>query len=160
MVRRFVNLTNGIEAIPSIDGDYSFVRIQSTACEQKRWDFILQDLDNNFLMSLALGHECIVYDFGARKARPRAAYQGIEFIKFALAWRWLGEVNNAWVKGHNAKAYFLTSCNALDDRTKKKLDYFKRFLRTDTIRLASATAATIHDNHDEFYKEILRNNAR
>ena len=53
----FINLTNGIEALPTVDGDVSFIRIQSTACEQKRWDFLIQDLDNNFYTWLALGYE-------------------------------------------------------------------------------------------------------
>ena len=36
----------------------SFVRIQSTACEQQRFEAILQDLDSNLLLHLALGHWC------------------------------------------------------------------------------------------------------
>ena len=76
IVHNYINLTNGVEAISTLQGDYRFIRIQSTVCEQKLWDRLIQDLDYDFLMNLALGHKCIVYDFGARKPIPRAVYQG------------------------------------------------------------------------------------
>ena len=46
MVKVYLNLTNGIEFL---DNElmqarvYDFIRIQSTACEQKRWDFVIQE---------------------------------------------------------------------------------------------------------------------
>ena len=91
IVHNYINLTNGVEAIPKLQGDYRFIRIQSTVCEQKLWDRLIQDLDYDFLMNLALGHKCIVYDFGARKPIPRAVYQGLEFIKYVLHRRWLNK---------------------------------------------------------------------
>ncbi len=36
--------------------DCSFVRIQSTWCEQQRFDLILANLDAALLLHLALGH--------------------------------------------------------------------------------------------------------
>lgn len=79
--KRYVNLTNGIEAISQLNlSDYSFIRIQSTICEQKLWDRLIQDLDYDFLMNVALGNKCVVYDYGANKPIPRAIYQGLEFI--------------------------------------------------------------------------------
>lgn len=48
--KRYVNLTNGIEAISQLNlSDYSFIRIQSTICEQKLWDRLIQDLDYDSL---------------------------------------------------------------------------------------------------------------
>jgi hypothetical protein len=44
----------------------SFVRIQSTACEQQKWEALIRDVDANLLISLALGKSCIVYDYGSR----------------------------------------------------------------------------------------------
>jgi hypothetical protein len=35
-IYNYLNLTNGIEAISQIEGDYRFIRIQSTVCEQKQ----------------------------------------------------------------------------------------------------------------------------
>lgn len=61
----FINLTNGIEAIPELAiSDISFIRIQSCHCERQKFELIIDNLDYNFLMYLALGYECIVYDFG------------------------------------------------------------------------------------------------
>lgn len=71
--------------------DYRSIRIQSTICEQKNWDRLIQDLDYDFLMNLALGHKCVVYDFGAKKPIPRAVYQGLEFVKYVLNSRWLDQ---------------------------------------------------------------------
>lgn len=152
--KHFVNLTNGIEALPLLD-DYAFIRIQSTACEQKRWDALIQDLDYNFLMSLALGHTCVVYDFGARKNVPRAVYQGLEFVRYVLTRRWFGKHTSPFVKGHNCGSYFSEVYERLDDATFKKIDYFRKFLMTDEIRLTAETSATEHDGDHEFYRMML-----
>lgn len=86
----YINLTNGIEAIPILSEGYHFIRIQSTQCEQKHWDRVIQELDYDFLINAALGNECVIYDYGARKPNARAMYQGVEFIKYVLHRRWLG----------------------------------------------------------------------
>lgn len=151
----FVNLTNGIEAIPQIEGEYAFIRIQSTACEQKRWDFLLQDLDYNFLMALALGHHVVIYDFGANKPVPRAIYQGVEFIKYVLNRRWFGRETKAIVRGNDATRYFAQVYEQLEERTKRKLDYFRKFLMTDQLHIEVRTAATVHDGDYEWYRKVL-----
>jgi hypothetical protein len=45
-VVNFVNLSSGLVWLEMADGpaEYRLIRIQSTACEQKRWSFILEDL--------------------------------------------------------------------------------------------------------------------
>lgn len=80
----YINLTNGIEVLPVLTDEFKFIRIQSTACEQKLWDRIIQDLDYDFLLNAAIGNECVIYDYGAKKPIPRAIYQGVEFIKYVL----------------------------------------------------------------------------
>lgn len=155
MIKNFVNLTNGIEAIPNINSDYSFIRIQSTTCEQKRWDFLIQDLDNNLLMNLVLGNKCIIYDFGAKKKVPRALYQGVELLKFVLNKRWLNIDIIPYVKSHNCHTYFTEIYRKLDEKTLKKLDYFKKFLCTDNLDLEIWSDATIHDGQIDYYKNIL-----
>ena len=45
---------------------FSQVRIQSSHCEAQDFYGVLQNLDHNLLMHLALGYECRVYDFGSR----------------------------------------------------------------------------------------------
>jgi len=70
--RHFVNLSNGAEALPLLEGadlpgeHVSFCRIQSSHCEAQDFNGVLTNLDHNLLMHLALGFDCRVYDFGSR----------------------------------------------------------------------------------------------
>lgn len=114
-------------------------------------------------MNLALGHKCIVYDFGARKPIPRAVYQGLEFVKYVLNRRWLDKeyitnVNHSKNKErrNNCNDYFIKCYEQLEDRTKKKLDYFLPYINTEVIDLECVTDCTEHDGDKEFYREVLR----
>lgn len=166
ITHNYINLTNGIEAIPMLkfwNEDYRFIRIQSTICEQKNWDRLIQELDYDFLMNLALGHKCVVYDFGARKSIPRAVYQGLELVKYVLNRRWLDweyitNVNRSknQERKNNCNNYFGKCYQRLEDRTKKKLDYFLPYVITKKINLGCVTDCTQHDNDKEFYREILK----
>ena len=85
MIKNYINLTNGVEAIQEYSlQDYAFIRIQSTICEQHLWDRLFLDLDYDFLMNVALGNECRIYDYGTNKPIPRALYQGVALIKYVL----------------------------------------------------------------------------
>ena len=106
MDKLYINLTNGIEDIPFLSSFYSFIRIQSTWCEQKEWDKILQDLDYGFLMDLAIGNKCIVID-RSKRGTSRAIFQGLEFIKYALNKVWFNEdAVELWVRNCNVIKYF------------------------------------------------------
>lgn len=158
----YINLTNGIEAIPIIPTDqYRFIRIQSTLCEQKNWNRIIQDLDYDFLMNVALGNEVVIYDFGAGKPIPKAIYQGVEFIKYVLYKRWLNKeymtsVNRTRSEPirRDCNSYFESCYKNLDRRSKTKLDYFKPYV-VGVIRVETVTGVTRHDNDKGFYREIL-----
>lgn len=72
---------------------HSFTRIQSTACEQQNFEGVISELDPNLLTSLALGHVCLVYDCGSRITTwgvPRAAWYGVEFVRYCVTRLWLG----------------------------------------------------------------------
>ena len=164
MIKNYINLTNGIEAVQQYGlREYSFIRIQSTACEQHLWDRLFQDLDYDFLMNVALGNECVIYDYGTRKPVPRAIYQGVEFIKFALNKYWYGIENDVYIRrsqrtdyrGANARDYFNKEYELLSDITRKKLKYFQPYL-CGSINIRCVTSPTIHDNDKEFYANILR----
>jgi hypothetical protein len=157
----YINLTNGIEAIPAIPNGYRFVRIQSTMCEQHNCDRIIQDLDYDFLMNIAIGNECYIYDYGTNKPIPRAIYQGVEFLKYVLYKRWLDKeyLSNCNRKSgsdirRDSNSYFESCYMGLDKRTKKKLDYFKPYV-TGQINIFTITGSTIHDNDKKYYREIL-----
>jgi len=157
----YINLTNGIESLPTLPDGFRFIRIQSSTCERKLWNKLIQELDYDFLLNIAIGNECVIYDYGARKPVPRAVYQGIEFLKYVLYKRWLNEeyltdCNRS--KGNyirkDCNSYFESCYRNLDSRTKKKLDYFKPYV-VGEINIKTVTDATIHDGDKEFYKEIL-----
>lgn len=153
----YLNLTNGIEALEFLKpANLRFVRIQSTACEQKRWDFILQDLDYSFLMDIALGENVTVVDYSAKKENTRAVYQGLEFIKYVLNKYWLNKEYTPNVKGFNCSEYFKSVYDKLDKRTFKKLEYFKKFLKTNEIKLKGLCFKTEHDGDYEYYFELLK----
>ena len=161
IICNYINLTNGIEAIPSIGLDNCrFIRIQSTLCEQHLWDRIIQDLDYDFLMNLALGNKCIVYDFGAKKPKSRAMYQGLEFIKYVLSRRWLNKeyITNVSKKNNSKQCcnkYFDECYKKLESRSKKKIDYFIPYINCDLINLFCVSDSTTHDGDKTFYNNLL-----
>ena len=157
----YINLTNGIEALPKLLDGYRFIRIQSTICEQKLWDRIIQDLDYDFLLNVSIGNECMIYDYGARKPISRAVYQGVEFIKYVLHKRWLNKEyltdcnrSNGEHIRKDCNSYFESCYRNLEDRTKKKLDYFKPYV-SGVIDIKTVTDATIHDGDKNFYRNVL-----
>lgn len=168
MQKNYFNLTNGIEALldsSSTESNFGFVRIQSTWCERKEWMKILQDLDYDFLLNLALGNNIIVYDCGARKKYSRAIYQGVTWIEYALNKFWFGiDPDKILVKGKDSTEYFRHcydrifkfDSNKEKDALKKKLTYFKKFLNTDKIKLVGASKETDKDQCYEFYFSILK----
>ena len=89
----FINLTNGIEALPALDHSTQVCRIQSSRCEANDFYGVLQDLDHNLLFHLATGAECRIYDDGSRGTRwpgeveqkiPRAIWWGLVWVRYAL----------------------------------------------------------------------------
>ena len=93
----FINLTNGIEALPALDHSTQVCRIQSSRCEANDFYGVLQDLDHNLLFHLATGAECRIYDYGSRGTRwpgeveqkiPRAIWWGLVWVRYALEEVW------------------------------------------------------------------------
>ena len=154
-IKHFINLSNGIEYIPHIPNEYSFIRIQSTYCEQKRWNDILLELDYSFLMSLALGHKCIVYDKSAKHKVPRAIWQGLEWVKYTLNLVWFNKEVKAVTRGMNVTSYFNSQFLVLPRQTIKKLCYFKKFLITDKLDIEAITENTRNDSKYEVLKSLL-----
>ena len=157
----FLNLTNGIEALKRYNislNDIQFLRIQSTHLENEAFDKLLLTLDSNFLMWLALGYECVIYDFGAKSETSKAMYYGVEWIKYVLNIRWFGNYDAPIVKGKNVKQQFAQHYNNIDKKTKKQIDYYKKFLLTNQLNITSITSLTNNDNQPDFYLNILKRN--
>ena len=159
MNKIFINLTSGIEKLPPLLNKkigIDFLYIQSTACEQKRWGFILQDLDYNFLLCLATGISCSIIDCSAHHKTSRAMWQGVEWIKYALSRRWLNKIYTPKVRGMNCEKYFNEQYNKLSKQTFKKVDYFKKFILTDNININIVCSQSKHHGDDIFFKEELK----
>ena len=153
----YINLTNGIEYLPELK-NYNFIKIQSSICEMKKWNYLLQDLDNNFLMNLALGNKCIIYDCSNKKQIPRSFYQGLEFIKYVLNLIWFNKNYIPIVNTINCSKYFYNEYKKLDKRIKKKIKYYKKFLMTDKLNINIISKKTNLDGKYNIYKKILEDN--
>lgn len=158
-VINFINLTNGIQAISDYQlTDYQFIRIQSSICESQNWERLIEQIDTNLLMHLALGDCCIIYDYSANKKVSRALYQGIAFLEFILERRWFNR-NSPMIIRHMIcndtyyeDAYQKIRRNKL---IKKKLDYFKKFLNIGNLNIIIKCDYTKYDSKYDKYKEMI-----
>jgi len=160
---KFINLTNGIEYLPEIGPIDGFVRIQSTACEQKRWWRIIRDLDYTFLLAVASGIAVTVYDTSQKKNVPRALYQGIEWIRYALSRRWLDSEVIPIVRGCNCQAYFRECYDRFSEersRGLQKLDYVGKLTAPNALNLQIVSKPTHLDGRYDIYREILVRESR
>ena len=157
ITRNFINLTNGIQAIEDYGlVDVRFIRIQSTACEQKRWEDIFMQLSDDFLISAALGHQCLVYDYGARKDTPRAIWQGLEWIKYLLWRSWYDRPYRPIGRAITMEPYFAEQYSNLSPRAKARLMYFARYCPPEKgLRIFSVTRPTEHDGDYGYFAETL-----
>jgi hypothetical protein len=136
----FVNLTNGLLAIDLYHlEDYRYVRIQSTWCEQKRWEDILWTLSDDFLMACAKGEICYVFDFSERRKSTRAVWQGLEWIKFVLYRRWYGETYMPEGRVKVAGKYFQEQYEKLSKKVLNRIDYYGKFCSGHNIFIHGVT---------------------
>lgn len=167
MTYHYINLTNGIEAIKTLppNTNFRFCRIQSTVCEQHLWDKLLLELSDDLLLNLALGHTCIIYDYGARKTVPRSIHTGVEFIRYVLNRRWFNRCCSPTIQRNDHTSVkvdhlFDHYYRNLSKNAKHKIDYFKHYLSTDTINLQTKTDATVHDGDYAYYRNILQERSK
>lgn len=154
----YLNLTNGLEYLDEVE-DYKLIRIQSSLCEQKCWDKLIQELDYNFLFDLAQGKLVQIYDTSRNKKESRALYQGVEFIRYVLLRRWFNIESTeiqAVVKEHTVTQYFETEYKKLSKNTKKKLDYVKKFVNSNGIHITRVCKKSLYDGQYEYFKRILK----
>lgn len=168
VARHFVNLKNGIEAVPALRDlglDFDFVRIQSTMCEAGDMEKVVGELDANFLLAAALGYSCVVYDYGSRdkkRGTPRALWYGLEFVRYALNVEWFGAPDRVPVlRGKNVSHNFSRALRGFSKSAKKKLRYYRKFLTDDVkkrgrVRLVGVYQFTPHDDDETFYATLVR----
>lgn len=143
----FINLTNGIEAIPDLP-NWSVVRICSTTIEKEDWEYLIGDLDHNLLFFLSQGVDCHIYDFGTRREFSKTISFGVPFIKNVLTHCWLGI--------HFPPADKLMRAETKSSQhMKRKVNYYRKILRTSEVRLFGHSKRTEHDGDMSYYQEIL-----
>eukprot|EP00873_Tetraselmis_striata_P034331 jgi/Tetstr1/454595/TSEL_041489.t1 len=159
----FLNLTNGLEALPVLHQaglPYGFCRVQSTACEQQKFEQLMNEIDANLLMSLAAGHCCLVWDYGSRnrkRAVPRAIWYGLEFARFALNKEWLARDTDAYLRGVKVTDQFAKHLKGFSRSTKRRIRYFRRYVPAGAVevRLYGVYQATEHDDDWEYYRDLF-----
>ena len=175
-LRHFINLTNGVEAIPGLlaagvkESEINYVRIQSTHCESRNYNGILENLDSTFLMNLARGNVCLVYDYGSRGTGkligednekfgiPRAYWLGVEWIRHALASVWNLPESHAekrYVRGYNSVDHFNEQVQLIPKTLRRRLKYYRPFLVTDTLHLYPIYRRTVHDSNKQFHIDVM-----
>ena len=160
----FFNLTNGIEWLPLFIEAQScnckYIRLQSTWCEQHRWDDILADLDYTFLLHLRVRGIAYVFDCSQKKSLSRALYQGLAWVRYALNRCWYNNGERAIIKTAHGKMdvtdYFDKEYKKLSKRTLAKLNYLKKFKGYGKVYIVPHCMRTTHDGDYEFYDEIIQ----
>jgi len=167
--KNFLNLTNGLEFEVK---NPNFIRIQSTTLERKDYLKLLLDLDHNFLMWLALGYKCNVYDCGTNKPFSKTIYSGIEIIRYCLNREWYGiipkdvkrikrngEQTTEDISGYYNSIYenlFVYDNNKSKEKLKRKLRYYKRYLNSDQVHLFGISKSTYNDGKIDYYSLLAK----
>lgn len=106
-------------------------------------------IDNDLLLSLAVGRPCYVYDLASRNKLlgvSRALFLGLQFVRWSLAYLWFAAdrpnlvPERVLVRGKNAVPYWRDTVIPfqIGKDTKKRLRYFAPFARemgTTDVRL-------------------------
>ena len=161
--RQYVNLSNGILAIQEYHLENPvFIRIQSTHCEQNLFGKVLDELSDDLLMHLAMGNTvCHVYDYGSRNDTgvPRAIWQGLEWVKYALYQAWWEVSYTPTDKRYGGlllsmQDYFATVYKELPKSTKKKLKYYRKWLPDSSVPYLSIVTNTKYTPLDGNYETL------
>ena len=86
-MKTYINLTNGLEVNSS---PQNVLRIQSTKCEQKLWQDVIDSLPDDLLWELVNGRSVTIIDNSEKPRISRALWQGAALGYFCLI-RSLGE---------------------------------------------------------------------
>jgi len=185
-VSHFINLKNGIEALPVLREQFPheqihFLRVQSTLCERGDMEKIMLEVDANLLLKLATDTPCVIYDYGSRSEEtglPRSFWYGLESIMYFLRHEWgfdgYGEEDDDGSKdGRRRREVVLRGkkCTKEIERKrtffskslKKKIRYYRQFIpetHSRELKVIGAYKLTAHDGDREYYKETLNEHLR
>ncbi|CAL6299688.1 unnamed protein product [Bathycoccus prasinos] len=185
-VSHFINLKNGIEALPVLREHFphkhiNFMRMQSTLCERGDMEKIMLEVDANLLLKLATDRPCVIYDYGSRSEEtglPRSFWYGLESMMYFLRHEWgfdgYGEEDNiGCTDGRRRREVVLRGkkCTKEIERKrtffskslKKKIRYYRQFIpetHSRELKVIGAYKLTAHDGDREYYKETLNEHLR
>lgn len=80
-MKTYINLTNGLEVNPS---PKNVMRLQSTHCEQKLWQKVLDSIPDDLLWELVHNRDVQIIDNSEKPRISRALWQGAALGYFAL----------------------------------------------------------------------------
>ena len=160
----WINLTNGIEILPHLLSriPYKFCRFRSCSFEQKNWNDAIADMPDDMLMNFVLGVPQYIVDLGANRPCPRSLRQGLAIALRRISVSWGLDVDeHMWIFSRSGIPMrvsddFARQAMRLDGKQKSRLDYFRRYLDTDKLRVNMMCAPTCHDGNYEMYSDIVR----
>lgn len=170
----YANESNGIQALPLL-ADMGvlarFCYIRSTHFERKCVGTAVKDLPEDLLLSCAMGDDILVIDYGTRKDRSRAIYQGIPFVKYCLDRAWLDIVpervfiyprTNAMDRKQNATMCFDKWYLELGGKVLTKINRYRDIAKEHLagqdsgVMLRGVSAATTHDGEKNYHARLKR----
>lgn len=127
-------MSGGLPWLPDVPGA-RFTRIQSTACEQKRWGTILREAGYDLLFELASGNEVEIFDCSRRPREPRALWQGVPWVVFACQRAWRCPVDRVISRnGMDVTDQFEAQYRALTDADLAGVRWVGRLVRPAVVR--------------------------
>lgn len=161
----WLNLTNGLELAPHLvfnNIPFSVCRFRSCSFERGDWGAAIDSMPDEMLMRLALGQRQVIVDFGANKMCSRAMRQGIPIAVRMLSNAWgLDMDEHMWMFDKNGKAMqcdddFTRYAMRLDKKQRRRLEYFSKYLNTDTVNITMLCSSTVHDGDYDYYTGMFR----
>jgi len=160
MTTFWINLTNGLRALEDYDLPTErtrYMRLLSTWCEQGRWNDILFQLPDEFLLRTVIGETLVVVDYSRHPTCPRSIWQGLEWIKLVLTKKWLGKSYMVTGRMAPGQKYLEAQYARLSRRVKARLDYYKKFVPANgRIDIRAVWGRTDLDGKYEKHVEMLR----
>lgn len=160
----WINLTNGIEILPYLLSriPYKFCRFRSCSFEQKNWNDAIADMPDDMLMNFALGVPQYIVDLGANRPCPRSLRQGFAIALRRISISWGLDVNeHMWIFSRSGVPMrvgddFARQAMRIDGKQKSRLDYFKRYLKTDKLKVDMMCAPTDNDGNYDMHSDIIK----
>lgn len=163
----WLNLTNGLELAPHLianDIPFDVCRFRSCSFERADWGAAIDSMPDDMLMRLAQGQRQIIIDFGANRPCSRAMRQGIPIAVRMLSNAWgLDMDEHMWMFDRSGMAMqcdddFARCAMSLNKKQRRRLEYFRKYLNTDSINITLLCSSTVHDGDYNYYVDVAMNN--